>query len=157
MSSICSQTARRILAGPRRIRRSPAQIAVDRFELAIALDRLLHLRRLPVERLRCRSRLRLGEKALRLASALQRTYRSGTVAHRQGLARGNHRKISGHHAPTVKFFAAYGSRSLASSTKAICRNSRDTLADSLVHRGPTQVGITVSGAETVIPTCVGPR
>jgi hypothetical protein len=94
--------ARRILAGPDCIHSSPAHIAVDRFELAIALDRLLHLRRLPVEWLRCRSRLGLGEEALRLASALQRTYRSGTIAYRQGLAGRNHRKISRHQPPTVE-------------------------------------------------------
>jgi len=70
MSCICGNTASRILAGNRRIRRSPGRRSINGLELAIALDRLLHSRRLPVKRLRCRSRLRLGEKALRLASAL---------------------------------------------------------------------------------------
>src|SRR4029077_8025148 len=81
------------------------------------------------------------------ASALQRACGSGTVAHRQGFAGWHHGQISGHHAPVVKFFAAHDSWSLTSGAKTIYWNSRDPLTDSVVHGGPTQVGITVSGAK----------
>src|SRR5882762_4918738 len=143
---ICRSAARRILCGPGRIGNSPARIAMVGLELTIALDRLLHLRLLLLERLRCRSGLGLGEKAL-LASVLQRGWSSGTVARRQGFTGWNHGKISGHHASPVKFFAARHSWSLASGAKTICGNGRDPLTDSLVHGGATQVGISASGAE----------
>src|SRR5229473_1219548 len=71
---ICRSAARRILCGPGRIGNSPARIVMVGLDLTIALDRLLHLRLLLLERLRCRSGLGLGEKAL-LASVLQRGFR----------------------------------------------------------------------------------
>jgi hypothetical protein len=138
-----SNVAGRISAGLASARKSATGLAIDGFELAITLDRLPYLRCLPVERLGAGPRLRLGKEALGLVSVPQRVRSGWSVAYRQCLTGWNHRKIPGHHAPTVKFFAAHTDRSHPSGAKAVGPNRGDSFPHSLIYAGKTQVGITV--------------